>query len=157
MTNHPSPTKDSYFSCPYQSSSAGDGKHLATPFQSGLPGTRDAYRGGKKVDSRFRGNDNLNYLGGMTGNPKGIPFAKTYRECYFKSCGKLEGNTLEHLRMDPQRIRELRQRMQMTQEDFAHMIGVTFSTVNRWENGKSQPNRIAIRLLSGLEKKAKAT
>jgi DNA-binding transcriptional regulator YiaG len=59
--------------------------------------------------------------------------------------------------MDPQRIRELRQRMQMTQEDFAHMIGVTFSTVNRWENGKSQPNRIAVRLLAGLEKKAKAT
>jgi len=57
--------------------------------------------------------------------------------------------------MDAQRIRELRQRLMMTQEDFAHMIGVTFSTVNRWENGKSQPNRIAVRLLAGLEKKAK--
>ena len=57
--------------------------------------------------------------------------------------------------MDPQRIRVIRQRMQMTQEDFAHLIGVTFSTVNRWENGKSAPNRIAIRLLTALEKKAK--
>jgi putative transcriptional regulator len=59
--------------------------------------------------------------------------------------------------MAPQQIRELRRRLQLTQEDFAHMIGVTFSTVNRWENGKSQPNRIALRLLANLEKKTKAT
>jgi DNA-binding transcriptional regulator YiaG len=58
--------------------------------------------------------------------------------------------------MDADRIRMLRQRMQLTQEDFAHLIGVTFSTVNRWENGKSTPNRIASRLLVGLEKKLKS-
>jgi putative transcriptional regulator len=57
--------------------------------------------------------------------------------------------------MDPERIRSLRQRLQLTQEDFAHLIGVTFSTVNRWENGKSVPNRIAHRLLTGLERKQK--
>lgn len=55
--------------------------------------------------------------------------------------------------MDPERIRALRQRLQLTQEDFAHLIGVTFSTVNRWENGKSTPNRIATRLLMGLERR----
>jgi putative transcriptional regulator len=65
------------------------------------------------------------------------------------------GLIVEQSRMDPERIRTIRQRLQMTQEDFAHLIGVTFSTVNRWENGKSAPNRIAIRLLAGLEKKAK--
>ena len=59
--------------------------------------------------------------------------------------------------MAPQQIRELRRRLQLTQEDFAHMIGVTFSTVNRWENGKSQPNRIALRLLANLEKKTRVT
>ena len=58
--------------------------------------------------------------------------------------------------MDADRIRTLRHRMQLTQEDFAHLIGVTFSTVNRWENGKSTPNRIASRLLIGLEKKLKS-
>lgn len=57
--------------------------------------------------------------------------------------------------MDAERIRQIRQKMQLTQEDFAHLIGVTFSTVNRWENGKSSPNRIASRLLLGLEKKLK--
>jgi putative transcriptional regulator len=58
--------------------------------------------------------------------------------------------------MDPERIRNLRQRLQLTQEDFAHLIGVTFSTVNRWENGKSTPNRIANRLLAGLERKQRS-
>ena len=56
--------------------------------------------------------------------------------------------------MDPQRIQEIRRGLQVTQEDFAHMVGVTFSTVNRWENGKSKPNRIAQRILASLEKKA---
>ena len=69
----------------------------------------------------------------------------------------MEDKTLERLNMEPSRIRDLRQRLRLTQEDFAHMIGVTFSTVNRWENGKSQPNRIALRLLAGLEKKAKVS
>jgi putative transcriptional regulator len=62
---------------------------------------------------------------------------------------------MEQSRMDADRIKSLRQRMQLTQEDFAHLIGVTFSTVNRWENNKSKPNRIASRLLIGLEKKLK--
>jgi putative transcriptional regulator len=66
-----------------------------------------------------------------------------------------ETRALEQQRMEPERIRLLRQKLQLTQEDFAHLIGVTFSTVNRWENGKSAPNRIAYRLLAGLEKKAK--
>jgi len=55
--------------------------------------------------------------------------------------------------MDPKRIQDIRRRFKVTQEDFAHMVGVTFSTVNRWENGKSRPNRIAQRILAGLEKK----
>lgn len=70
---------------------------------------------------------------------------------------EMEDKALERLDMEPSRIRDLRQRLRLTQEDFAHMIGVTFSTVNRWENGKSQPNRIALRLLVGLERKAKVS
>lgn len=37
----------------------------------------------------------------------------------------------------------LRQRLNMTQEEFAHAIGVTVSTVNRWENGHVEPSRLA--------------
>lgn len=53
------------------------------------------------------------------------------------------------------RVRELRERLDMTQEDFAQHVGVTFTTINRWENGKTIPNRIATRVLLDIERKAK--
>ncbi len=40
-------------------------------------------------------------------------------------------------------VRDLRLRVSMTQEQFAHELGVTLSTVNRWENGHSKPSRLA--------------
>ena len=42
-------------------------------------------------------------------------------------------------------IRKLRGKLGMTQEKFAAKIGVTFSTVNRWENGKSSPSPLALK------------
>ena len=38
-------------------------------------------------------------------------------------------------------IREIRNRLNASQEDLAKMIGVSFATVNRWENGHSSPNK----------------
>ena len=35
----------------------------------------------------------------------------------------------------------------MTQEEFASELGVAFSTVNRWENGKTIPNMTAMKQL----------
>ena len=37
-------------------------------------------------------------------------------------------------------LKMIRQQSIMSQEDFAKEIGVSFSTVNRWETGKSSPN-----------------
>ena len=37
----------------------------------------------------------------------------------------------------------LRSLLGLSQEDFAHEIGVNFSPVNRWENGKMLPSRLA--------------
>jgi putative transcriptional regulator len=54
---------------------------------------------------------------------------------------------------DHERIRRLRQELNMTQENFAHEIGVTFATVNRWENGRTTPNKVAQKVLLLLEKK----
>jgi putative transcriptional regulator len=47
-------------------------------------------------------------------------------------------------------VHELRRRLNMTQEEFAHAIGVTVSTVNRWENGHIEPSRLARRAIEGL-------
>ena len=36
-------------------------------------------------------------------------------------------------------VKRLRKRLGLTQEQFAHKLGVTFSTVNQWENGRRRP------------------
>lgn len=42
-------------------------------------------------------------------------------------------------------VRELRFRLGLTQEQFAAELGVTFVSVNRWENSKTQPSPMALR------------
>ena len=36
-------------------------------------------------------------------------------------------------------VKQLRERMGLTQEQFAQKVGVTSSTVNQWENGHRRP------------------
>ncbi len=52
--------------------------------------------------------------------------------------------------MDGVQIRALRDRLGLTQEQFAYRLGVTFSTVNRWENNHATPSRLALRALQSL-------
>lgn len=40
-------------------------------------------------------------------------------------------------------IRALRQEMKLSQKKFAAEFGVTFPTINRWENGKATPSPLA--------------
>ena len=47
----------------------------------------------------------------------------------------------------PKLIKELRERLGLTQEQFAQKVGVTFSTVNHWENGKRRPQPFLVRRL----------
>lgn len=47
-------------------------------------------------------------------------------------------------------IRELCSKLDLTQEQFAAKVGVTFSTVNRWESGKSTPSPLAMRRIEEL-------
>ena len=42
-------------------------------------------------------------------------------------------------------LKHLRKRAFLSQEDFAKEIGVAFSTVNRWELGKTKPNYKALK------------
>lgn len=48
----------------------------------------------------------------------------------------------------PEEIKRLRIRCFLKQEDFAKKLDVAFSTVNRWEQGKSKPNLVAIKQYS---------
>ncbi|MBI4027457.1 MAG: helix-turn-helix transcriptional regulator [Verrucomicrobia bacterium] len=47
----------------------------------------------------------------------------------------------------PKLIKELRERLGLTQEQFAQKVGVTFSSVNHWENGKRTPQPFLVRHL----------
>ena len=41
----------------------------------------------------------------------------------------------------------------LSQEDFAKELGVSFTTVNRWETGKSKPSYKALKLIDDYCKK----
>jgi DNA-binding transcriptional regulator YiaG len=50
----------------------------------------------------------------------------------------------------PRTIRELRHRLDLTQEKFAARLGVSFPTINRWENGHTAPSPLALRQIELL-------
>ena len=49
------------------------------------------------------------------------------------------------------RVKDLRERLGLTQTRMAERVGVSFATVNRWENGQSRPRRLAWRRIVDLE------
>ena len=40
-------------------------------------------------------------------------------------------------------VKMVREKMSMSQEDLARALNVSFATINRWENGKTRPNKLA--------------
>jgi DNA-binding transcriptional regulator YiaG len=54
--------------------------------------------------------------------------------------------------MDSNDVREIRLSMNLTQEEFAHRLGVTLCTVSRWENNKTSPSRLALKQIQRLSK-----
>lgn len=47
-------------------------------------------------------------------------------------------------------IRDLRQLVGQTQEQFAAVLGVSFSTLNRWENGHAQPSPLSLKQVQSV-------
>jgi putative transcriptional regulator len=50
----------------------------------------------------------------------------------------------------PRLVRTLRGRTGLTQEKFAAKLGVTFPTINRWENGRARPSPLAMQRIAEL-------
>lgn len=42
----------------------------------------------------------------------------------------------------PYAVKIVRKKMGMSQEELARALNVSFATINRWENGKSHPNKL---------------
>lgn len=47
-------------------------------------------------------------------------------------------------------VKELRQLTGLTQEKFAARLGVTFPTINRWENSRAKPSPLAMEKIETL-------
>ena len=47
-------------------------------------------------------------------------------------------------------VKEVRQQLGLSQEELAHELGVSFSTINRWENSKTVPFKLARRQLEAF-------
>lgn len=59
----------------------------------------------------------------------------------------------------PEAVKRIRMSVGLTQEKFAHEVGVTTTTVNRWERGHAAPSELAwraIREVEGRREKARA-
>ena len=43
----------------------------------------------------------------------------------------------------PSFVKYAREKLNMSQEEMAHALKISFATINRWENGKTHPNKMA--------------
>jgi len=43
----------------------------------------------------------------------------------------------------PSILKEVRRQLSLSQEDLARELGVSYATVNRWENGQAKPSKLA--------------
>jgi DNA-binding transcriptional regulator YiaG len=43
----------------------------------------------------------------------------------------------------PELVKEIRRQLSLSQEDLARKLGISFATVNRWENGVVKPSKLA--------------
>ncbi|MDD4760354.1 MAG: helix-turn-helix transcriptional regulator [Bacteroidaceae bacterium] len=52
-------------------------------------------------------------------------------------------------------IKAIRKELNMTQEQLAHELNISFSTINRWENSHTSPSKLAkMRLLEFCGRKS---
>ena len=40
-------------------------------------------------------------------------------------------------------VKSVRCKLELSQKSFAGILGVSFSTINRWENSKNEPSKLA--------------
>lgn len=45
-------------------------------------------------------------------------------------------------------IKGLRQELKLSQEKFANQLGVSFTSLNRWENHKTMPSSLALQIIN---------
>jgi len=54
--------------------------------------------------------------------------------------------------MNAEEIKIMRSTLNMTQEKLAQILGVSWSSITRWERGLSKPSPLALQKIKSLEK-----
>ena len=52
--------------------------------------------------------------------------------------------------MKPEEIIEIRKKLQLTQEEFARIVGVTVQSINRWEKNRQKPMKIFVKKMQEI-------
>ena len=52
-----------------------------------------------------------------------------------------------------EKVKAVRNQLQITQEELAHQLGVSFATVNRWESGAYKPSKMGQRVFEEFVEK----
>ena len=53
---------------------------------------------------------------------------------------------MEVLRVFSNKVKKVRSFLGVSQDKFAQMLGVSYATINRWENSKNEPSKLAQKL-----------
>lgn len=58
---------------------------------------------------------------------------------------------------DPEFIKKIRLSLGLTQAELAQRLGVSFTSVNRWENGQTKPSKLARKQIKFLYQELEQT
>lgn len=53
--------------------------------------------------------------------------------------------------LSPERLAEIRRTLRFSQDDMARLLGVSYASVNRWENGHSGPTGTLLQVYRALD------
>jgi putative transcriptional regulator len=70
--------------------------------------------------------------------------------------GKRAGARVHNVPMRPDEVQRARKRLGLSQDEFANAIGVSASTLRKWEQGQRAPTGAAKTLLKIIEREPKA-
>lgn len=68
-----------------------------------------------------------------------------YSKCYNICYNILSNDERKHMDFK-EKVKKVRLETGYSQEQLARELGVSFATINRWENGKSEPRQIALNM-----------
>lgn len=74
-----------------------------------------------------------------------------YNKCYNVLLTNVAGSDTLPTMLEPKRLASIRTRLDLSQEQMARVLGVSFVSVNRWEGGHSSPTGATLDLYLAVD------